>query len=103
MIVDQELQGWLKDWQHAGTGPEVRHLDIRKRVRRQNFRMVLSLAGQLLVAAGGIAVAAFMVWRRPEPAILFSGVGNMRACFCRGGIRDLEHAWDMVSIRTIDT
>ena len=71
MTVDQELQGWLKDWQHAGTGPEVRHLDIRKRVRQQNLRMVLSLAGQLLVAAAGIAVAAFMVWRRPEPAIIF--------------------------------
>jgi hypothetical protein len=64
---DEELREWITDWQ-AGAEPAAEVRDaIRRRVKRQSFKMALYAAGEMVF---GLSMLAFVIYSaavRPAP------------------------------------
>jgi hypothetical protein len=73
--TDDELREWIADWQtEPEPAPEVRD-NIRRRVKRQTLKMALSLAGEVVLTAGllAIVIRSAVLW--PEPLNLAAMAG----------------------------
>jgi hypothetical protein len=72
---DDELRDWIADWQaEPEPAPELREA-IRRRVKRQGLKMAWSLAGEVVLTAGLLAIVIRGALLRPEPLNLAAMTG----------------------------
>jgi hypothetical protein len=73
--ADDELREWIADWQtEPEPAPEVRDA-IRRRVKRQTLKMMLSLAGEVVLTLGLLGIVINSAVRWPEPLNLAAMAG----------------------------